>query len=127
MFAGPSAAQSEGTASAVARGYPANQGEPTTQMRFLAKDDAAVRTASSFGIDVTEGTAKNEDGTVWIDAVVTPTQRAYLEALGYQPGQVIATPADIADRRSGNEKYREADKELAEIDRRSSGRQGIIA
>jgi hypothetical protein len=83
-----------------AAAYPQNNGEAVTEMRFLARNDVAVRLASTFGVDVTEGTVKNADGTVWLDAVVTPKQRAFLVKAGFKPGQVLTTPADVRARRA---------------------------
>jgi hypothetical protein len=74
--------------------YPSRGNQQTTLMRFLATSDGMVRLASTLGIDVTEGTTKNADGTVWLSTDVTPQQKAYLVQLGFKPGAVISTPAD---------------------------------
>src|SRR4051812_40014312 len=88
-FAGASGAKSgrSASASATPAGYPAaSPDQPWVWQKFLAQDIKAVETLSSFGVDVTEGTAKNPDGSAWVSVLVTPEQRDYLEALGYRAG-----------------------------------------
>src|SRR4051794_41012732 len=96
-FAGASGAKSGGSASASATpaGYPAaSPDQPWVWQKFLAQSDSDVRVLGSFGVDVTEGTAKNPDGTAWISMMVTPNQRAYLQSLGYKAGEIYETQAD---------------------------------
>jgi hypothetical protein len=99
LAAGASGARWTGAAAPAAAdaGYPARGNQLTTVMRFLIKEDQ-IPIAHQLGIDVNEGTTKNPDGTIWITTDVTPAQREYLAALGFQPGQVIATPQDWLDR-----------------------------
>jgi hypothetical protein len=62
-FAGGSAAK-QGGAAATPAGYPqAGFGESWVWQKFLAQNTDAVETLSSLGIDVTDGTSKNPDGT----------------------------------------------------------------
>src|SRR4051812_1211182 len=96
-FAGASGAKSGASASAPAApaGYPAAKPDQHwAWQKFLAQNTDAVETLASLGIDVTEGTTKNPDGSAWIMVLVTPEQRAYLEALGYRAGDVVQTEAD---------------------------------
>src|SRR3954451_14233925 len=95
-FAGASGAKSGGSAAASATpaGYPAAKpDQPWAWQKFLAQGTDAVETLGSLGIDVTEGTTKNPDGSAWISVLVTPEQRDYLEALGYRAGDVVETQA----------------------------------
>ena len=99
LAAGASGARWTGAAAPAAAdaGYPSRGNQLTAVMRFLIKEDQ-IPIAHQLGIDVNEGTTKNPDGTIWITTDVTPEQRDYLAALGFQPGQVIATPQDWLDR-----------------------------
>ena len=102
LLAAGSLAGSSGASSGVAAqtkaavtGYPATDpSAPWVWQKFLAQNQDDVEMLSSLGIDVTEGTDKNPDGSAWISILVTPAQRAYLQALGFQAGQITETEAD---------------------------------
>jgi hypothetical protein len=65
-----------------------------TEVQFKLPNRAAVDTLNNMGADLMENVVPGEDGSVYVEAIVTDEQKAQYAALGFQP---IATVADEAD------------------------------
>jgi hypothetical protein len=66
-------------------------------IEFTVPDRAAIDHLNSLGYDLTEYTRPNADGSLTIDAEVTPQQADDLVAMGYPEGQTVETPAHDAE------------------------------
>ena len=75
-------------------GCPAPVGDPDTEqnaalIEFRLPNRAAVDDLVAYGADLAEYLRENDDGSVTVNAFVTPSECAYYESLGYQAGVTI--------------------------------------
>ena len=84
--------------------------EPSV-IEFTVPDNAAIDHLNQLGYDVTEYKRPNGDGTFTISAVVTPAEKARLEAMGYRAGTVVESPESQAAVRAEADRR---DRELAD-------------
>ncbi len=61
-----------------------------SEVEFKLPDRAAVDTLNTMGADLAENVTPGPDGSVYVEAIVTPDQKAEYAALGYQPIQTVA-------------------------------------
>ncbi len=75
--------------------------EALVEFRLPNRD--AVDQLVALGADLTEYVRQNDDGTVTVNAIVTPEERAYYESLGYQAGATIEDSSTWAAARAERE------------------------
>jgi hypothetical protein len=61
---------------------------------FIVPNQAAVDDLQKLGYDLAEYKYAQNDGSIEINAIVTPEQQAQLEAMGYKADHVVETAAD---------------------------------
>lgn len=66
---------------------PATEDEALVEFRLPNRE--AVDLLVGVGADLAEYLRENEDGSVTVNAIVTPSRRAYYESLGFQAGATI--------------------------------------
>src|SRR5262249_503665 len=66
----------------------------TALKTFKLPDAAAVDTLNRMGADLAESVRPGPDGSVYVDAVVSPSEEAQFEALGYRAVGTIQDQAD---------------------------------
>src|SRR5262249_47549561 len=92
----------------------------TALTTFKLPNAAAVDSLNRLGADLAESVRPGPDGSVYIDAVVTPSQKAQYEALGYQAMGVIQDDADYAAVKA--ERQKAIDSEQAALANVRAGR-----
>ena len=68
--------------------------EGTALVTFKLPNAAAVDTLNRMGADLAESVRPGDDGSVYVDAVVSPSEQARFEALGYRAVGTIQDQAD---------------------------------
>jgi hypothetical protein len=74
----------------------ASADDGTALTTFKLPNAAAVDSLNRLGADLAESVRPGPDGSVYVDAVVTPSEKATYEALGYQAVGTIQDDADYA-------------------------------
>jgi hypothetical protein len=64
-----------------------------SEVQFKLPDRAAVDTLNNMGADLTESVTPGDNGSVYVDAIVTSEQKAQYTAMGYEPIQTVADEA----------------------------------
>jgi hypothetical protein len=86
---------------------PALADDGVSEVQFKLPNRAAVDTLNTMGADLAENVTPGPDGSVYVEAIVTPDQKAQYAALGFQPIRTVADEstwkqatdaADAADR-----------------------------
>jgi hypothetical protein len=72
----------------------ANAADGTALVTFKLPNAAAVDTLNRMGADLAESVRPGDDGSVYVDAVVSPSEQARFEALGYRAVGTIQDQAD---------------------------------
>jgi hypothetical protein len=67
-----------------------------TLTRFRLPDRAAVDTLNHLGADLAENVIPGADGTVYVDATVTPEEKAVYQAMGFVPVETLSNDATVA-------------------------------
>ena len=68
--------------------------EGPSNVAFIVPNQAAVDKLQKLGYDLAEYKYAQNDGSIEINAIVTPEQQAQLEAMGYKADHVVETAAD---------------------------------
>ena len=63
--------------------------ESQALVEFRVPDEAAIEQMLALGADLAEYVRKNDDGSLTINAFVTPGERALYESMGFQAGATI--------------------------------------
>ena len=79
----------------------ANAADGTALVTFKLPNPAAVDTLNRMGADLAESVRHGDDGSVYVDAVVSPSEQARFEALGYR---AVGTIQDQADYDAGSQR-----------------------
>ena len=82
-----------------------------SEVAFKLPNRAAVDTLNHMGADLAENVTPGPDGSVYVEAIVTPEQQAEYAALGYQP---IETVADESTWKQATDAANAADKAQAD-------------
>ncbi len=72
----------------------ASAADGTALVTFKLPNAAAVDTLNRMGADLAESVRPGDDGSVYVDAVVSPSEQARFEALGYRAVGTIQDQAD---------------------------------
>jgi hypothetical protein len=89
-------------------------------IEFKLPDKAAAQSLIDQGFDLADGLDQSQPGFVKATIVVTPDQKAQLEALGYPALDTIETPADVKALRA--ERQATIDAEQAAVDAANSAK-----
>src|SRR4051812_25273209 len=87
----------------------AADGDPSV-IEFKLPDKATAQKLIDRGFDLADGIDQSHPGFVQATIVVTPEQKAQLEALGYPAVHTIQTPADVDALRADRQATLEAEK-----------------
>ncbi len=79
-------------------------------VEFTLPDAQAVEDLLALDPDLAEYVRQNDDGTVTVNAMVTPEQRAYYESLGYKAGATIEDSSTWAAAKAEREAAMAAEK-----------------
>jgi hypothetical protein len=103
-------------AAALAAPGVARADEGTSLVTFRLPNAAAVDTLNRMGADLAESVRPGDDGSVYVDAVVSPSGQARFEALGYRAVGTIQDQADYdAVRKERNAAIAEEQAALANV------------
>lgn len=87
----------------------------------------AIDPLADMGVDLAEYLREEEDGTVTVAAFVTPTERSFLESLGYDFGRTVEDRSTWEARKAEREEAMRAEQDAQEVAEEGLDAEPILA